>query len=262
MSLELISKQHAAPTGKPAIVLLHGACMGAWVWQGNFFDFFYASGFDVYALSLSHHAGSKGNGKLKWTSISTYVNDLSSVVDKINGPVFLIGHSMGGFTIQHYLQSPSKHVVGAALLCSAPSHGLWQLIGKLILHYPLHFMQSLIEMSWLPVMKNKKRLQRVMFRRDFPDDKMNVVMSSLQDESFLAFLEMVFLKLPALKKMPVPVLLIGAEKDYLITVSDTKRMASRYGLTPQIVPGASHCLMFETGWEDVATSIRKFVHPY
>ena len=262
MSLELISKKHELSTGKPSIVFIHGACMGAWVWQGNFFDYFYAAGHDVYALSLSHHSKSKGEGKLKWTSITTYVKDLGKVVDQIEGPVFLIGHSMGGFTIQHYLKYPAKHVVGAVLLCSAPSHGLWHLMGKLIMHYPLYFIQSVLEMSWLPVMKNKKRLQRVMFRGDFPDPKMNDVVSSLQDESFLAFLEMVFLRLPKLKKLPVPVLIIGAEKDYLISVNDTKRMAQRYGLEAQLVSDASHCLMLETGWEEVASSIKKFVVPH
>ena len=92
--------------------------------------------------------------------------------------------------------------------------------------------------------------------------KMNDVVSSLQDESFLAFLEMVFLRLPKLKKFPIPVLIIGAEKDYLISVNDTKRMAQRYGLEAQLVSDASHCLMLETGWEEVAASIKKFVVPH
>lgn len=262
MWLELISKKHELRTNKPSIVFLHGACMGAWVWQGNFFDYFYEAGHDVYALSLSHHSKSKGEGKLKWTSITVYVKDLASVVDSINRPVFLIGHSMGGFTIQHYLKQPAKQVVGTALLCSAPSHGLWHLIGKLIIHYPFYFTLSLLKTSWLPVIKNEKRLRKVMFREDFPSRKIDAVISSIQDESFLAFLEMVFLRLPNLKKLPVPALIIGAEKDYLISVKDTKRMAKRYGLEAQIIKDASHCLMLETGWEEVAASIKKFVAPH
>ena len=262
MSLELISKKHESSSGKPSIVFVHGACMGAWVWQGNFFDYFHEAGHDVYALSLSHHSKSNGPGKLKWTSIATYVKDLAEIVDSIEGSVFLIGHSMGGFTIQHYLKKPAKHVVGATLLCSAPSHGLLHLIGKLMMHYPLYFIQSVIQTSWLPVMKNKKRLQRVMFREDFPSFKMNEVVTLIQDESFLAFLEMVFLRLPNIKKMPVPVMIIGAEKDYLISVNDTQRMANHYGLNAQIIKGASHCLMLETGWEEVAASIKKFVVPH
>ena len=262
MFLEIISKKQPQVNNKPSILLIHGACMGAWVWQGNFMDFFYEKGFSVYALSLSHHGKSKGSGKLRWSSISKYVDDLDKAVQTIEGPVFLIGHSMGGFTIQHYLQSPAKNIVGAALLCSAPSHGLWHLMGKLVLHYPFHFVQSVLQMSWLPVMKNKKRLQRVMFREDVPPQKMNEVISLLQDESFLAFLEMGFLKLPKIKQLPVPVLIIGAENDYLISVADTRRMARRYGLSSHIIEGASHCLMLETGWEKVAEDIRKFADPH
>jgi pimeloyl-ACP methyl ester carboxylesterase len=73
---------------------------------------------------------------------------------------------------------------------------------------------------------------------------------------------MVFLRLPKLRKLTVPVLIIGAEKDYLISVKDTKQMAKRYGLEAQIVKDASHCLMLETGWEEVAASIKKFVVPH
>ena len=97
-----------------------------------------------------------------------------------------------------------------------------------------------------------------MFREDVPPQKMNEVISLLQDESFLAFLEMGFLKLPKIKQLPVPVLIIGAENDYLISVADTRRMARRYGLSSHIIEGASHCLMLETGWEEVAEDIRKF----
>lgn len=225
-------------------------------------DFFYDAGFDVYALSLSHHGESSGEGTLRWTSVRTYVNDLHNIVSSIDGPVFLIGHSMGGFIIQHYLLSPAKHVVGATLLCAAPSHGLWRLMGKLIMHYPVQFVQSVLSCSWLPVMRNKQRLQRVMFREDFPSQDMDKVMSSLQDESFLAFLEMVFLRLPKTKKFSVPVLIVGAEKDYLISVADTQRMAKRYGLTPHIIAKASHCVMLESGWEQVAEQIRKFADPH
>jgi len=105
-------------------------------------------------------------------------------------------------------------------------------------------------------------LQRVMFREDFPPQKMSEVISLLQDESFLVFLEMGFLKLPKVKHLQVPVLIIGAEKDYLISVADTRRMARCYGLSSHIIEGASHCLMLETGWEAVAEDVRKFADPH
>ena len=88
------------------------------------------------------------------------------------------------------------------------------------------------------------------------------MISLLQDESFLVFLEMGFLKLPKVKQLPVPVIIIGAENDYLISVADTTRMALRYGLPSHIIEGASHCLMLETGWDAVAEDIRKFAYPH
>jgi alpha-beta hydrolase superfamily lysophospholipase len=101
-----------------------------------------------------------------------------------------------------------------------------------------------------------------MFRNDFQEQQMAPVMSKLQDESFLALLEMVFLRLPKLKRFPVPVLVVGAEKDYLISIKDTQRMARHYGVDALIVKDASHCLMLETGWEMVAEKIKSFAHQH
>ena len=80
----------------------------------------------------------------------------------------------------------------------------------------------------------------------------------MQKESFLAFLQMVFLKLPSVRKLPIPTFIIGAEKDYLVSEADTKRMARFYGLNPYIIPEASHCFMLESGWQQVADKINVF----
>lgn len=54
-------------------------------------------------------------------------------------------------------------------------------------------------------------------------------------------------------------MIVGAEKDYLVTEQDTRRMARFYGVDPYIIPSASHCFMLETGWETVAENISAFL---
>lgn len=187
-----------------------------------------------------------------------YKEDLLEYVSSLEGPVCLIGHSMGGFTIQHAMTSLPSNVKAAVLLCSAPRHGLIRLVMKLILHYPIGFLISLLRMSWLPIMQHPDKLKRVIFRDDFSEVQMQKVLPKMQEESFLAFLQMVFLKLPSFRKLPIPTFIIGAEKDYLVGETDTKRMARFYGITPYIIPDASHCFMLESGWEDVAGIINVF----
>ena len=259
MKLEIISKIHKDSLAHESVLLIHGACMGAWVWEDNFLPFFYEKGFNVYAMSFRNHGQSDSAGPLRWLSTKCYVDDLANVVGEINGPIHLIGHSMGGFVIQHYLQNVSVKIKSATLLCSVPSHGLWRLIGNLIYQYPLFFLHSILTFSWLPVLKKLTRLQRIMFRSDIPATKLKHYATLLKEESFLAFLQMVLLYLPKISINKVPLLIIGGEKDFLIPKFDTIRMANKYKVEPIIVKDASHCLMLEEGWEDVAAKIYSFV---
>jgi pimeloyl-ACP methyl ester carboxylesterase len=258
MQLERLSRQHPAGKGQGSILFIHGACMGAWVWENNFFEYFYARGFDVHAISLRNHCGSEHDGKLRWTSIMDYEEDLKQAIDQIEGKIFLVGHSMGGFTIQHHFKRMSPKVAGAVLLCSAPNHGLWRFLSKVIRHYPLHFILSLFAMSWLQIMRDRQRLKTVMFSANFPDQQMDGIVSLLQDESFLAFLQMACLKLPEKRNPAIPLMIIGGEKDYLISEKDTRQMAASYHVTPLIVHQGTHCLMLEQGWEIVAEQINEF----
>jgi pimeloyl-ACP methyl ester carboxylesterase len=259
MKLEIISKLHNDSSTHESVILIHGACMGAWVWEDNFLPYFYEKGFNVYAFSFRNHGNSDAEDALRWLSINAYVQDLTNVINQIKGPIHLIGHSMGGFTIQHYLQNKAPNIKSAILLCSVPSHGLWRLIGKLILHYPLFFIKSVFTFSWLPVLNNYTRLQRIMFRVDMHESKMKYYSSKLQEESFLVFLQMVILKLPKIVSTNIPLMIIGGEKDYLIPLKDTIRMAKNYKLEPLIVKNASHCLMLEEGWDEVAEKIYSFI---
>ena len=258
MKLERIQKQHPPKTEKGTVLLVHGACLGAWYWSDNFIPNFFEKGYNVIALNLRNHGRSENNGKLRFTSVMDYVEDVRQIVYKIDGPVFIVGHSMGGFVLQHYLKTISDNIKGIVLLCSVPSHGLWGLVGRLLVDYPFHFLHSFFSMSWLPIIKNKTRLKRVMFSSNFPDEKMGAIVNSIQDESFLAFLEMVFLRLPPQKKSPVPIMVVGAEKDYLISENDTRKMAATFAVDPLIIKDASHCFIMEEGWESTAENISQF----
>ena len=110
MTLETIIARSKTPISKGQVVLIHGACMGAWCWSDNFQPWFAEAGYDVYAISLRNHAGSEKKGTLRFKSVSEYVEDLQQIVETLPGPVYLIGHSMGGFIIQHYLSKNKKKI--------------------------------------------------------------------------------------------------------------------------------------------------------
>jgi hypothetical protein len=86
-------------------------------------------------------------------------------------------------------------------------------------------------------------------------------MRQMQDESFLAFLEMTALNLPDYKKIHTPLMVIGGERDVFISEKSTRKLASLLGVDPLVVPGGSHNLMLEQGWEALAARIDAFLSP-
>jgi pimeloyl-ACP methyl ester carboxylesterase len=80
------------------------------------------AGYAAYAVSLSGHGGSPGRKQLDSFSILDYARDVASVVAALPAPPVLIGHSMGGFVVQKYLEE--YQAPGAVLMCAVPPQGL------------------------------------------------------------------------------------------------------------------------------------------
>lgn len=259
MNLEVITERSRSGPSRGNIVLLHGACMGAWCWKDNFLPWFAGHGYDTHAMSLRNHGGSERRGSLRFTSIMSYVDDLRQVVDSLEGPVHLIGHSMGGLTVQHYLAGPSPRAGKAVLLCSAVPHIDLSIIGRLMRDFPLDFLRANLLLSWQPVFRDVRNARRVMVSGQFPEDRLAAVVSAMQDESFLVFLQILGLKLPDVRKVRHPIFVIGGERDYLIPEKATRKMAATYGVEPFIVKDGPHNLMMEEGWHYIAERILSFL---
>ena len=114
------------PTGKQRfdtpLLFVHGAYVGAWCWEEHYLPYFASRGFHCLAVSLSGHGGTRRHLPLDGFSIGDYVDDLSAVIEALDRPPALIGHSMGGFVVQKYLEK--ANVPAAVLLCAVPPHGL------------------------------------------------------------------------------------------------------------------------------------------
>ncbi len=261
-TLELLHEAPRSHPSKGSLLLIHGACMGAWAWKDNFLPWFAEHGYDTYAVSLRNHAGSEKQGKLRFKSIYEYVDDLRQAVKPLEGPVYLLGHSMGGFLVQHYFSGPTDpKVKKGVLLCASPAQGNFSVLARLARIVPLSFLKANLLMSWKPVLKSVANARKLMFSPGYPEEALQGVMRQMQDESFLAFLEMTALNLPNHKKIQTPLMVIGGERDVLISEKSTRKLASLLGVEPLIVPGGSHNLMLEKGWETLAARIDQFLSP-
>jgi pimeloyl-ACP methyl ester carboxylesterase len=76
----------------------------------------------------------------------------------------------------------------------------------------------------------------------------------LQDESFRAFLDLVAFVRTHPQRVRVPVLVLGARRDSIITPAEVAATAAAYRTTPTLFPTA-HDMMLDDGWIEVAEHI-------
>jgi pimeloyl-ACP methyl ester carboxylesterase len=132
MDLEVIERGDSTRAG-PALLFVHGFWQAAWTWDEYVMPQLAERGHHCVAVSLRGHGGS--DGKIRGSSIADYVVDVGSVVGTLPEPPVIIGHSMGGFTTQHYLAAgnPAKAVV---LVSPVPRKGAWGATWKLASKHP------------------------------------------------------------------------------------------------------------------------------
>src|SRR4029077_17567064 len=102
--LEVIDKGCVSDAHPAPLLFVHGAWHAAWCWDEYFLTFFADRGYRALAVSFRGH-GSSPAPKLRTCSIADYVEDVSVVADSLPRRPVVIGHSMGGFVVQKYLET-------------------------------------------------------------------------------------------------------------------------------------------------------------
>jgi pimeloyl-ACP methyl ester carboxylesterase len=119
--LEVIDKGSSSESHPVPLLFVHGGEHAAWCWDEHFLDFFAAEGYRALALSLRGHGMSSNSKPPRSCSIADYVQDVCSVAAYVSQTPVMIGHLLGGFVLQKYLES---HVAPAGVLvASTPPQG-------------------------------------------------------------------------------------------------------------------------------------------
>ena len=74
-------------------------------------------------------------------------------------------------------------------------------------------------------------------------------------ESFRAILDLSFLRPDPVRVRGTPLLVLGAERDYMIPPSETARTADAYGAESQILAGIAHDVMLAPEWRQAADAL-------
>jgi non-heme chloroperoxidase len=239
------------------LLFVHGAYVGAWCWAEHFLPHFAAAGFDAYALSLRGHGESPGRAGLAWHSVADYVDDVVEAIAAIGTRPVLIGHSMGAFVVQKYLE---RHAApGAVLLAPVPPQGLGGPSFELAMREPalLSELNGLIQMG----RASPQALARAMFAQPIDADRLARYQRLTQRESQRAIWDMtLFNPVQPWRVRRVPTLYLAGDQDRLIPHHYQRVGASLLGLDAESAAGFGHGLMLETGWLRIAERVSGWLH--
>ena len=254
--LEVLSCEPKRRKHETPLLFVHGAFAGAWVWDEHFLPWFAEQGFSAHALSLRGHGESAGHENIDWHSVHDYVDDLTEVIADLGVAPALVGHSMGGFVVQKYLE---RHAVPAVvLMCSVPPQGLVAAQFSMMFEKP----GMMLEINKLLGGGNVALdvLREALFAQEVSDDMLRRYYRKMQPESQRAIWDMSMFSLPNLNAMARPPLLVlGAEKDVLMPAFLVQSTAKTYGVSDKIFRGMGHGVMLEKDWQHVAETVRDWL---
>lgn len=250
--LEMLSA--GTPTkGRPPLLFIHGGFAGAWCWEIHFLDWFAARGWECHAISLRGHGQSEGHDDIHRFGIDDYVADVAHVAEEIAEQPILIGHSMGCFVAQRYLE---RHPARAAVLMApVPSTGLAGAGMAMAATNPSLFW----DVGLAHEFGRRAPSPAVLFEAVYghkSDNGFSHHGERFTDESHRAWADMcnaAFLDTAKIPDMPITVL--GGETDRLIPPAFIRSAARLLGTRAEMLPGLGHALMLEPGWDEVATRI-------
>jgi pimeloyl-ACP methyl ester carboxylesterase len=258
-TLEILTAPAAQPRpGMPPLLFIHGAYTAAWCWAEHFLPYFAAAGFNCQAVSLSGHGASRRRDHLDSYSIDDYIRDIAEVVALLPAPPVLIGHSMGGFVAQKYLEE--QQAAAAVLMCSVPPQGLAASAFGMLFSRPNLFVDLNGLMSGGHVALTS--LQEALFAQPVSMDDLGRYVRMAQPESHRAIWDMMLLNLPRashiLANLPrgrEDLHVIGADHDLIIPASMVEMTARTYGVDATLYTGMGHGLMLERDWQTVAQDL-------
>jgi len=250
LRLEVFSRAPQTTPRPSPLLFVHGILHSAWYWE-KFLGVFAARGYEAHALSLSGHGNSPGN--IRWIRSPQLIRDVAEVAARFSSPPIVIGHSMGAYITQKYLETHSAPA--AVLLASVPHFGAIPATMRFFAHHPLQLLKCVLTLDMRPIVESPQLAREILYWRDTPEAIVAANFARLQGDSFFTYLDLMALNLPRPGRIKTPMLVIGSEHDGIFTPGEIAATAKRYGADLHIFPNMGHNLILDVGWENVAEKI-------
>ncbi|MDH3682230.1 MAG: alpha/beta hydrolase [Acidimicrobiia bacterium] len=139
---------------------------------------------------------------------------LAEVASKKRSPV-LVGHSMGGYIVQRYLES--NNAAHAVLVASVPSNGILHANLRAIRHRPTAALMAAVLLDYSHFVRTEELVHEQFFAPDTPPDVVTACHRRLQNESAIAISTMA-VRRPRPERVRTPVTVVAATHDGIFTL--------------------------------------------
>jgi non-heme chloroperoxidase len=243
--------------------MIHGAFVGPWSFD-TFRAPFEAAGYTVHAPVLRHHdKGMKPPRELGSTSLIDYAKDLTRFIESLPAPPVLLGHSLGGLLAQ-MLAAKGKAQALVLLAPCAP----WGVLPTTLFEIASAQTMTLQGPIWNQVLRPDYDVAASASLDKLPLADRKRIYAQFVPESGLATFEIMHWGWDAKRASHVdaaavtcPVWCVSGQYDKINPPSTVQRVAARYGkqATFHEIPGHSHWLLEEPGWQDIAAVALKWL---
>ncbi|MCW2628969.1 alpha/beta hydrolase [Mycobacterium sp.] len=251
--LELIDRGSCSDAHPTPLLFVHGATLAAWCWDEHFLDFFADNGYRVIALNLRGHGDSPLSKPLNKCTIADYVDDVRSVAATLPAKTVVIGHSMGGFVVQKYLETGIAPA--AVLVSSAQPRSFFLTALRLSRKHPWLTVKVATTHKYLSLYPTSAHVREVMYCAHTPEPIVDQCFTRLQEESFRALsVDICGLNLVRPRRITTPMLVLeGADVGW--GHRPARETARAYHTEVEFFPNMGHNMMLEPGWQAVAERI-------
>lgn len=217
---EVLEAQPGEPvTGRPPLLCVHDAGMGAWAFE-RWLPAAAAAGWHIAAVSLRGHGGSDAPERWSTTTLRHYEHDVLQTITELPSPPVLVGHGLGAVVVARVLERYRSAPAGVLLSPPPPDHGL-ALLGALARHD-----------------------RAIPARRISPGPALAALQVMLPR------------RMPLVR---APVLVLSGGSDRIVPPATAARAARLYGTRAHLYRGLGHDLLLERGWEDVLAHVLDWV---
>lgn len=236
-----------------AIVMVHGAFCGGWAFE-RFRAPFEATGFEVVTPDLRGHEAGAPASAVVGVSMTDYAADIARLCETLPEPPVLLGHSMGGLVAQ--LAARRARVRALVLLAPSPP---WGVVGSSLEEAATAFGVQIAGLFSSGALEPDRGLMRAYSLDRMSQADREAAVARLGPESAMAVRETLNWWLDPFMTTSVgpgaiaaPSLVISGQGDVVHSSATARAVAERIGAAFKIMPGMSHWLVGEPGWESVA----------